>query len=170
MKKVLLDNNIMDKLIECTNEDILLIKNKCVLCVCDTFWQEVESISKKDMEKYNKIIKILNVFNKIDCKNLAFIDWNNKTNLQNSYGLKNWNEDSECSLAYLDFKDIHLYKNIHPNAINLKKEKDRHLALICSSHNIDCLVTEDNTFRKQYKNNGNLAFNFNEFLLYLKNF
>lgn len=167
--KIVLDNNSLDKFIECPSEVQEIIINNCELIICDTLTRECEDIKTSDDKKYNKIILFLKKIKKIDCFMFAF-KRKNSMNVENIHGFLTKKDigNSNKSIRMLNDKSYNVYKNIHPNATSKKAESDRQIALIASLHNADILITEDGRFYNHLRKNNIRVMTVDEFIKHLK--
>lgn len=166
MKKIVFDNNILDKLVNLykTNPDIIdnLVQNY-ELSNCDTLKRELENIS--DTEKRNTAKEILKKFQVKDSFIFGFADLDSNIKKENTHGfLTKKDLGKNIKVKMLTYNSYKTYKKIHPNAIKPKKESDRQIALIASAHNAELIVTNDKDFKKHLENTSIKVMTFEEFL------
>lgn len=167
--KIVLDNNSLDKFVECSSKIQEIIINNCELINCDTLTRECENIKKSDIKKYNDIKLFLKKFKKTDYFIYTFKS-KNSMKVENVHGFLTKNDiiNRNKSVRMLNYKAYTLYKNIHPNATSENTESDRKIALIASLHHADILITEDDRFYNHLKKNNIRVMKVDEFIKYIE--
>ncbi len=162
--KILIDNNVLDELVNLSEDKIQLIKTKCEILYCDTSVREFNNINLSNPDKYQKIKTVLEQLQVKKVSLFGLADYNN-LNIENASGFS-----IDNSFRMIGYKDVDVYKSIHPNATNFIKESDRQLALVASTHNVNIIITNDNDFYKHLIKTQIKPMKLNEFIDYLKTF
>lgn len=167
--RVLFDSNILNKLVNCSEQKINIIAEKCELLNCEDLIEELNSMRINKCELFNKIKEILEKF-QIETGNIfSFIAYEDiekigNTRNNNTHGYVDWNQDERPKVKMMTYKDVEVYSKIHPNTKNKKHENDRQISIVASAYEVDCLVTEDKDYYKHIQNTGLKVMNFEEFL------
>lgn len=160
--KILIDNNVLDELVNLSEDKIQLIKTKCEILYCDTSVREFNNINLSNPDKYQKIKTVLEQLQVTKVSLFGLADYNN-LNIENASGFS-----IDNSFRMIGYKDVDVYKSIHPNATNFIKESDRQLALVASTHNVNIIITNDNDFYKHLIKTQIKPMKLEEFITYLQ--
>lgn len=160
--KILIDNNVLDELVNLSEDKIQLIKTKCEILYCDTSIREFNDIKLSDQKKYQKIKDLLDQFHATHVSLFGLVDWNN-LQYENVSGFSDID-----NFSMITYEDVEVYQSIHPNAKNFKKESDRQLALMASANNVDIILTNDNDFYKHLIKTQIKPMKLEEFITYLQ--